>query len=366
MAGSKDPALRAETADLKVRGYISRCRKRSAISETSKKPYDRRVVVASRVIVADRGDAGRRLDLVIRRHLSDVPRATRTRVQTWIGAGRVTINGRIVRRASVRAALGDSLEIALPDDQQRREPAPESGALVRLYEDEHLLIVDKPPGVVSHPTYRHPTGSLLNVVLWYARDWAEGSRPSLVGRLDKLTSGVVLMAKSAQAHARLQRTLASPRSEKIYLAVVHGPVDDRAGTIDLALRRDPADRRRVVVADTGGLRSVTMFERLDRAEACGSAMGLMQCCLVTGRMHQVRVHLAARGWPIVADRKYGAERTAALAKSHPASEFSRQALHAWRLRFAHPFSDATVDVEAPLPADMRGLIDACGLRAPAP
>lgn len=325
--------------------------------------YDRRVSIAPRIVVADRGDAGRRVDLVIRRHLSDLPRATRTRIQSWICAGRVSINGRPVRRVSDKAALGDAIEIALPDEQPRREVVPEEGHLERLFEDEHLLIVSKPAGIVSHPTYRHSGGSLLNRVLWHARSWPAGARPSLVGRLDKLTSGAVPIAKTTEAHARLQRTLASRRSEKSYLAVVHGPVSPAKGRIALPLARDPADRRRVVVAREGGLPSATVYERLDETQHDGITVTTIRCRLETGRMHQIRVHLSARGWPIVGDAKYGSGRSG-IPAGHPAAMFRRQALHAWRLRFVHPFSAGEIDVAAPIPEDMARLIDACGLKRP--
>jgi 23S rRNA pseudouridine1911/1915/1917 synthase len=316
-----------------------------------------------RVVIADRGDAGRRVDLVIRRHLTDLQRATRTRVQGWIESGRVSINGRIVRRVSDKAALGDVVQILLPDETPRREPMAEEGTLDVLYEDQYLLAATKPAGMVSHPTYRHPSGSLLNVLLWHARAWPDGSRPSLVGRLDKLTSGIVVVAKTTDAHARMQRTLASARSEKAYLAIVHGPVDEPRGTIEFPLQRDPTDRRRVVVAQQGGLASVTRFERLAQTQVDGAVMALVRCQLVTGRMHQLRVHLAARSWPIAGDAKYlPGSRAGALTPDHPARAIGRQALHAWRVRFTHPFTGAIVDVTSPLPDDMRRLCEACGLK----
>ena len=167
-----------------------------------------------RTVVADRGDSGRRVDLVLRRHLTDINRATRTRVQSWIEGGRVAINGHIVERVSVRTALGDEVTIQLPDDVRPEPVLAEEGPIDRLYEDDELLIVNKPAGVVSHPTFRHLTGSLVNTLLWHARMWPSHQRPSLVGRLDKLTSGAVVVAKTTRAHARLQRILASSRSVK--------------------------------------------------------------------------------------------------------------------------------------------------------
>ena len=316
-----------------------------------------------RVLVADRGDAGRRVDLVIRRHLTDLSRATRTRVQDWIESGRVSINGEVVRRVSTRTALGDVVMVELPDEQPRAPVLAEPGQLDRLFEDEHLLVVNKPAGMVSHPTFLHTGGSLLNVVLHHAATWPPGQRPSLVGRLDKLTSGLVIVAKTTEAHARLQRTLLSSFSEKSYLAVVYGPVERARGTIDLRLRRHPDDRRRVIATTDDGLASFTHFERLAESDAGGCAVALMRCQIVTGRMHQVRVHMAASGWPLVGDPKYGEprwERCLDAGRREVLERFPRQALHAWRTAFVHPFTQERVEVEAPVPDDLQRLMEECG------
>ena len=154
-----------------------------------------------RVLATDRGDVGLRLDLVVRRHLTGDDAATRTRVQAWIERGQVAVNGRTVCRVSTRAAPGDVVTVRLPAMEPRRASAPENVALHILFEDDHLLALDKPAGVVVHPTYKHAAGTLMNALLWHARAWPAGSRPSLVGRLDKLTSGIVVVAKTAAVHA---------------------------------------------------------------------------------------------------------------------------------------------------------------------
>jgi 23S rRNA pseudouridine1911/1915/1917 synthase len=305
------------------------------------------------------------VDLVIRRHLNDLPSATRTRVQAWIEDGRVSINGYTVRRVSARTAHGDIVSVLLPDDTQRQPVLPEEGQLERLFEDDHLLIVNKAAGVVSHPTYLHPRGSLLNVLLWHAAAWPAGQRPSLVGRLDKLTSGVVLVAKSTDAHARLQRAVSVSLTDKAYLAVVYGPVAHQQGEINLRLSRDPADRRRVVAtASSHGAPSLTRFERLDEAGSDRATVSVLRCQLVTGRMHQVRVHMAASGWPLVGDPKYGEPRWEQFddARKDALRMFPRQALHAWKLSFVHPFTRERVVVEAPVPDDLQQLLTVCGLR----
>jgi 23S rRNA pseudouridine1911/1915/1917 synthase len=198
-----------------------------------------------------------------------------------------------------------------------------------LFEDEWLLAVNKPAGIVVHPAYRNLDGTLLDEL----RERDPHATLSVVGRLDKLTSGIVLLAKSAPTHAALQRSWHA--AEKDYLAVVCGYVDPRHGRIDLPLGTDPADRRRRIVRPDGAA-SVTAFERLDYDAS--SRRSLLRCRLLTGRRHQIRVHLAARGWPIVGDAVYG----------EPLDGFVRHALHAWRLALPHP-AGGRFTVSAPLP-----------------
>jgi len=316
---------------------------------------------AVRTVVADRGDAGVRLDRVLRRHLADLDAATRTRVQAWIEDGRVTVNGAPVRRVSARAALGDRVSVVVPDGSPRRAMLAEPAPLSILFEDDHLLAIDKPAGVVVHPTFRHPAGTLMNALLWHARAWRAGWRPSIAGRLDKLTSGIVLVAKTREIHAALQR--AGRHVVKDYLAVVYGRVPAR-GTIDLRLALAPRDRRHVIASATAGAPSVTEFERVARARAPRAGLALVRCRLVTGRRHQIRVHLAARGWPIVGDPVYGEPRwqdvkDAMLATALRA--FPRQALHAHRIALTHPVTRERLEITAPLPDDLRGLIDLAAL-----
>jgi 23S rRNA pseudouridine1911/1915/1917 synthase len=185
-----------------------------------------------------------------------------------------------------------------------------------LYEDLHMMAVDKPAGVVVHPTYKNRDGTLLD-----ALRSADVPRPSIVGRLDKFTSGIVVVAKSADAHAALQRALAQPDAIKEYVAIVHGGVAEPHGRIDLPLRVDPCDRRRVVVSEEGAA-SVTLFERV----RANGEFSLLICRPLTGRRHQIRVHLAAIGHPVVGDPVYCDDRA-----------YLRHALHASRLVFTLPW-----------------------------
>jgi 23S rRNA pseudouridine1911/1915/1917 synthase len=301
-----------------------------------------------RRIALDRGDHGVRLDRVLLRHLREEKGASRNRIQKWIDAGDVLINGAPPSRAAWRVQEGDSIAVRVSLMQPRARPQAEAIAIDVLYEDDDLLAVNKPPGMVVHPSYRNTSGTLINALLARAQSWPPGSTPALLGRLDKLTSGLVLVSKRASVQASLQRAMAANKIEKDYLAFVVGKPSPPRGTIDLALDRDPWDRRRITVTDRGGQPSVTKYERL----ATTGLHSSVRCRLITGRTHQIRVHLAAKGWPIVGDAVYG-----------KAAGFPRQALHAWRLRFKHPVSGTEMTLEAPMPADMRALAHELGLPA---
>ena len=320
---------------------------------------------AVREVVADRGDAGQRLDLVLRRHLRDVAGTTRTRLQSWIENGQVTINGRQIRRVAARAALGDRIAIALPPAKVRRRMMAERIALDVLYEDEFLLAIDKPAGMVVHPAYKNASGTAMNALLWRARDWPPETRPSIVGRLDKLTSGVVIVAKTAAMHAALQRAVMANDAEKAYLAIVYGRVNVARGRIDLPLAKDRRSRRTIVTSPEAGAASVTRFERLARVPAPRAGLSLLRCSLRTGRAHQIRVHLAARGWPIVGDPVYGEPRWNQIVDTELAQTlraFPRQALHATRVAFIHPATQKRLVIDAPVPRDLEDLLTATGLR----
>jgi 23S rRNA pseudouridine1911/1915/1917 synthase len=230
---------------------------------------------------------------------------------------------------------------------ERRRPLPEEGPLSIVFEDDWMIVLDKPPGVVVHPTYKNWSGTLLNSVLWRMRDRAS-TQPGILTRLDKDTSGLVIMALHPQVHAAMQRDQAAGRICKQYLAVVQGSPQPVSGSIALPLARDTADRRRVMVTEAGAP-SETRYETVG---GLTNGFALVQCELVTGRTHQIRVHLASRGWPIVGDTVYGV----------PDTTMTRQALHAWRVRMPHPTTRLPLEFEAPIPNDMRALIrkgDAC-------
>ena len=323
-----------------------------------------------RTIAIDRGDHGVRVDRVLLRHLRDERSVSRNRIQKWIEAGDVLVNSAPPPRAAWRVQAGDDLQVRIEEVPVRTRPAGEAMDLAVLYEDDDMLAVNKPAGLVVHPSYKNTAGTLINGVLELAKTWPAGSRPSLLGRLDKYTSGVVSVAKRPAVHAALQHALESRRIDKDYAAIVWGRPSPMRGTIDLALDRDPWDRRRITVTDRGGQPSVTKYERL--AVSSPGTLGtpgtpgtfsLVRCRLITGRTHQIRVHLSARDWPIVGDAVYGLKKKIGTptAMDEVALAFPRQALHAWRLSLRQPTTNAALEITAPLPDDMRQLARALGL-----
>ena len=308
-----------------------------------------------RTIDLDRGDDGLRVDLVLLRHLRREKGVSRNRIQKWIEAGDVLINGAAAPRPAWRVQSGDELRVRIAELPKRSRPQAQAIDLEILYEDDDLIAVNKPAGLVVHPSFKNASGTLMNGMLSIAQSWPSGSKPALVGRLDKLTSGVVLITKRTEIHAAMQRAMDARRVDKDYLAIVRGKPPAR-GTIDLALDRDPWDRRRITVTDRGGQPSVTKYERL----ATNRGFSLVRCRLITGRTHQLRVHLAAKQWPIVGDATYGSKK-AADDQVEAAAKFPRQALHAWKLAFRQPRTGRELTIEAPLPEDMKALAAGIGL-----
>lgn len=302
--------------------------------------------------LADRGDARLRLDQMLVRRLDRMVPCSRTTAQRWIAAGLVRINGATAFRSAMRAAEGDAVDVALPDDAPlRSRPEAEPGPLTVLHEDADLLIASKPAGQVVHPSYRNTSGTLLNAVLWHVRE-RDGVQPGILTRLDRETSGVVVVALGPHVHAALQRQAVRGGVVKEYLAVVRAASPPpAAGDVRFPLGRDPDDRRRVVVREDGAA-SHTRVEAL----ASRDGITLLRCTLVTGRTHQIRVHLSASGWPIVGDPLYGV----------PDPRIARQALHAWRVRFTHPVTGDPVRVEAPVPDDMAVLVPTADTMPDAP
>lgn len=292
---------------------------------------------------------GRRLDLAL---AELVPDYSRSRLQQWIRAGQVTLDARV---AQVREKVsgGEHVRIAaeLPE---AGSAAPEAIALDVVHADPDLLVINKPPGLVVHPAAGNPAGTLLNALLHYDPALAVLPRAGIVHRLDKATSGLMVVARNLTAHKRLVEALAARAVTREYLAVVH-TVLTGGGTIDAPIGRHPVDRKRMAVTP-GGKPAVTHY----RVEERYRAHTLVRVSLETGRTHQIRVHMAHNHTPIVGDPVYGGRLRlpagASVALREALAGFRRQALHATRLVLAHPASGETVSWEVPVPDDMQRLI----------
>ncbi len=284
--------------------------------------------------------AGSRLD----RYLAGLPEiGSRALAERLLADGAVLVDGRPPRAKSLRLAGGEELEVALP------EPAPDGLVAEELdvpvvWEDEHLLVVDKPAGIVVHPAPGHAAGTLVHGLLAAGVEGGEEDRPGIVHRLDRDTSGLLVVARSDEAHARLQGLIRERALTREYLALVVGRPRSRRGTIDAPIGRDRHDRLRHSLDTDAPREAVTHFE----VEELLPAHALLRVRLETGRTHQIRVHLAAIDLPVAGDPLYGRPGELGL---------GRQFLHATRLAFAHPFTGEPVDVVSPLPADLASALE---------
>lgn len=299
----------------------------------------RRVVPAS--------DAGLRLDQALARL---VPELSRARLKSWIDSGRVDVDG-AAWAAKRRVQGGETLTIAVVDEPPTGSAEAQPIALAVVYEDESIIVVDKPAGLVVHPGNGNRDGTLQNALLAHDASLAAIPRAGIVHRLDKDTSGLLVVARTLGAHAHLVRQLAARSIHRAYAAVVHGDLA-RAAVIDAPIGRHPTRRTTMAVIE-GGRPART---HVDIVERFGDAT-LVRCRLETGRTHQIRVHLAAAGHPLIGDPTYGSRRRQAVAPA-----FARQALHAIRLELDHPVSGTRVRFDAPVPADLAALIDALRTR----
>ena len=325
-------------------------------------------------LITDSEAAGKRLDAWLSARLA--PELSRNRIQSLIGDGQVKVNGQIVREAKHKLREGANVEISLPEAE---DPAPrgEAIALDILYEDKDVIVINKPAGLVVHPGNGNWTGTLVNALIHHCGDTLSGiggvKRPGIVHRLDKETSGVMVVAKNDLAHRHLSAQFADHGRtgdlERAYLAIVWGTPDRKTGSIDAPLGRSHRDRTKQAVVHherEDARHAVTHFEvqELFGAREDATALAaLIECRLETGRTHQIRVHMAHIGHPLVGDLDYGsAYKTKANKLAEPlqgiVKRFSRQALHAWLLAFEHPSTGEILHFEAPIPDDMAELLDA--------
>ncbi|MBO0749397.1 MAG: RluA family pseudouridine synthase [Porphyrobacter sp.] len=305
-------------------------------------------------VVTGKLTGGQRLD----KALAEASGLSRERIKALIGEGAVTVAGERVTQASGKAPEGAEFAIAVP-------PAAEAAAKAQaiplevVFEDAHLIVVDKPAGLVVHPAAGNPDGTLVNALLHHCAGQLSGiggvARPGIVHRIDKDTSGLLVVAKSDAAHEGLAKQFADHSIERIYLAVVNGHPVPREGTIRGKIGRSDANRKKMVVLpkdSSRGKHAVTRYKVLETMDDCA----LVECRLETGRTHQVRVHLASIGHALLGDPVYG-RANPRLRTTLKSLDFHRQALHAAVLGFIHPVTGDRLRFESDLPNDMRELID---------
>ena len=304
-----------------------------------------------------RADGRARLDRLLADH---VPVLSRSRLKNLIETGRVSIAGETITEPGYRVKPGQAVTLVIPppvDETPRAQAIP----LQVAYEDDDLIVVDKPAGLVVHPAPGNPDRTLVNALLAHCGASLSGiggvRRPGIVHRLDKDTSGLMVAAKHDAAHRGLSEQFATRQLNRTYRAVVWGRPQPVEGRISGAIGRDPRNRKRMAVRERGGKLALTRYRVVDSLDALWS---LVECRLETGRTHQIRVHMRHIGHPVVGDTLYGGARRRGLdeRRREALARCPRQALHAARLAFAHPVSGAALAFESPLPADMNALIEA--------
>ncbi len=301
--------------------------------------------------------AGWRLDRAL---AAAVPALSRERLKALIRSGAVETQGKAVRDPATKVHGGESLRVEVPEPKPAHN-APQDIPLKITFEDEHLLVVDKPAGLVVHPAAGNFDGTLVNALLHHCGGSLSGiggvARPGIVHRIDKDTSGLLVVAKTDVAHEGLAKQFAAHSIDRRYLAIVSGVPKTSEGTVDAPLARSAANRKKIAVVEgSRGKRAVTYWTR----RTVFNDAALVECRLETGRTHQVRVHMASIGHPLIGDPVYGR-----AGKSHGKMlkdlDFHRQALHAAELGFTHPVTKRRLSFSSPMPPDMQELLSALGV-----
>ena len=305
----------------------------------------------------DAAHAGWRLDRAL---AAAVPTLSRERLKTLIRSGAVEAGGRAVRDPALKVRGEEALRVAVPQPTPAHNE-PQDIPLNIVFEDDHLLVVDKPAGLVVHPAAGNFDGTLVNALLHHCAGKLSGiggvARPGIVHRIDKDTSGLLVVAKTDAAHEGLAKQFAAHSIGRRYLAIVNGVPKASHGIVDAPLARSSANRKKIAIVEGArGKRAVTHWKRVEILKDSA----LVECRLETGRTHQVRVHMASVGHPLVGDPVYGRS-----GKTHgrilKELQFQRQALHAVELEFTHPVTKRRLSFSSPMPPDMQELFNALGV-----
>lgn len=270
---------------------------------------------------------------------------SRSQVQAWLKDGKVTVNNASVK-SNYKVQTDDCIELEVPEPEIL-SVVPEPIPLEIVYEDTDVIVVNKPRGMVVHPAPGHSSGTLVNGLMYHVKDLSGINgviRPGIVHRIDKDTSGLLMVAKNDKAHESLVEQLKAKTTKRIYTAIVHGVVPHDHGTIDAPIGRDKQDRQSMTVTEDNSREAVTHFTVLERFKD----YTYVQCQLETGRTHQIRVHMKYIGYPIAGDPKYGPKRTLSI---------EGQALHAGVLGFEHPRTGEQLQFEASIPEDIENLLE---------
>lgn len=302
---------------------------------------------------------GTRLDRFL---IGTVEGVSRTYLQKLIRNGEVTVNDKVAKQPSYQLQQGDSVCLMFPAPRPLDTLQPEKVSLDILHEDSHLIVVNKPAGMLVHPANGVNVGTLVNALLAHCSDLSGiggVERPGIVHRLDKDTSGILVVAKTDVVHRGLSVQFEQHSITRQYIAVVCGIPTKTVGTIDVQIARSRRDRRRMTTVGTGGRHAVTHYEVLETS----AKFALVQLALETGRLHQIRVHLQHIGHPVVGDAVYGGEQRAlndtdTVALKQALAQLKRQALHARLLGFVHPATGKNLTFSAPMPKDIQRVVEA--------
>jgi 23S rRNA pseudouridine1911/1915/1917 synthase len=305
-------------------------------------------------ILVESPDSGKRLDRYIASCISDCSRSIATHL---IRTGKIRVQG-MVRKPGYRVKTGDEISGCIPPPEPvlfKPEPIP----IEILHEDDEIIVINKQPGIVVHPAPGHHSGTLVNALLHHCprlNGIGGALRPGIVHRLDKDTSGVLVVAKNDRAHIHLSRQFKSRRVKKEYLALVYGKMEPDSGSVSLPIGRHPVDRKKMSTNSRKCRVAETMWQTRERFELAS----LIEVNLKTGRTHQIRVHCAAIKHPVMGDKVYGPRKRGknVTYNKNLIESIPRQMLHAWRIGLTHPVTEKMVSFEAPIPSDMQTILNA--------